>query len=307
LNSFENVAKKILLTGASGFVGQHLIQELSHYELHAISTSKHPINSITRQYTWAQLDQIEGNYDAVIHMAGLAHDTSNQAEEQKYFEVNQGLTQKLIDRAGAWNITTFIYLSSVKAAVDSTSDSRLTETLDLTPGEIYGRSKRAAEEVILSDRQSFQKVILRPVMIYGKGQKGNLVTLEKIIRKGLPLPIRNWKNKRSVLFIGNLTYCIRSIVEKQVENGVYYVADDDASSTADLINHIGHGINIKPRYIPFPNAIIQFGKGILPSRFKKTADKVLGNLQVDNSKLRNALALEAMPFTTEEGFKLVYN
>lgn len=301
------MANKILLTGASGFVGRHVIQALTEYELHAISTRSQPIEGIEQQFTWDQLDTIEDQYQAVIHMAGLAHDTSNTHAEQAYFDVNKGLTEKLMAHCTRWNIKSFIYLSSVKAAVDSMSDQVLTEELNLEPSEIYGRSKRAAENVILEDQQDFRKIVLRPVMIYGKGQKGNLSTLEKIIRKGIPVPLKNWHNRRSVLGVKNLTKCIRWSIEKNINSDVYYIADDGAYSTADLITNIGNGIGINPRFIPMPGGLIKLVTNLLPAKYRKITNKVLGNLEVDNTKLKKALNLDQMPISTAAGFKDIYS
>jgi len=150
------VPDKILLTGASGFVGGHVVKELSdRYELHAISTQKQAIPGIVKQYSWSDIDRITSSYFAVIHLAGLAHDTSNASNETAYFEVNRDLTQTLINHCSRWNVGKFIYLSSVKAVVDSTHKDKLDESVVSTSKHVYGRSKLAAEKVILDNTDGF--------------------------------------------------------------------------------------------------------------------------------------------------------
>ena len=113
-------------------------------------------------YTWETIETISDSYLAVIHLAGLAHDTQNQRDESDYFNVNVGLTQKLIAQLDKWNVSTFIYLSSVKAVVDSTSSTSITEDAKLTAKNVYGRSKLAAEQAILSSNAYANKIVLRP-------------------------------------------------------------------------------------------------------------------------------------------------
>lgn len=289
----------LLLTGPSGFVGSHIIKSLgSQFEIDALTTSDKEINGVRNQYKWSEIDKIEANYVAVIHAAGLAHDTQNNRLESEYFEVNEGLTKLLLSHAGKWEIQSFIYLSSIKAIFDSTASKTIDETVESTATHVYGRSKLAAEKAIQEHDSNFSKVILRPVMIYGKGQKGNLKTLEKWIRKGIIFPFGKWDNKRSVLSINNLTYCIQQIIDKPIPTGSYFIADDDAISTVEMLNAIGKGIHKKARFIGVPNSIIRFGLKLLPNKLKSITDKVLGSLTVDNKKLKTALHINQMPFQT---------
>ena len=289
----------LLLTGSSGFVGSHLVNHLrSKFEIDALTTSDTKIKGVRNQYKWSEIGSIEGKYDVVIHMAGLAHDTQNNRLESEYFEVNEGLTKLLMANAERWSIQSFIYLSSIKAVVDSTADKIIDETMESTATHVYGRSKLSAEKAILKQDSNFSKVILRPVMIYGKGQKGNLKTLEKWIRNGFVFPFGKWENKRSVLSINNLSYCIESIVSNPISSGTYFIADDDPVSTVDILQYIGKGINKKVRFVGVPNSVIQFGLKLLPKKLKSITDKVLGSLIVDNKKLKTALHIKQMPFQT---------
>lgn len=291
---------KILLTGSSGFVGSHVIKQLKNdFTLYAISTKATANEYVSKTYAWNEINNIEESFDAVIHMAGLAHDTQNKNAESAYFEVNVGLTEKLLENISNWNCSTFIYISSVKAAVDSTANHVLTEEMPSTASNVYGRSKLKAEQVIMNHNNTIDRIILRPVMVYGRAQKGNLITLEKWIRKGLWFPFKQWKNKRSVLSVNNLSSVIKTVVKNPIPSGVYFISDDRPVSTSDILKSIGKGINRKVRLIPVPNWLIKLGLAILPNKIKAITDKVLGSLEVDNSKLKSGLGITEMPYKTE--------
>jgi nucleoside-diphosphate-sugar epimerase len=288
----------ILLTGASGFVGTHVVTALEEHTLAAISTKATEIMGVNEVYTWSQIEEIPGPFDAVIHMAGLAHDTENKNSESDYFKVNKDLTELLLDQVSRWNCKQFVYLSSVKAVVDSTSSDILNETLVSSAKGIYGRSKLAAEQSIMEHKTITNHVILRPVMIYGKGQKGNLTMLENLVRKGMIFPFKNWGNARSVLSINNLTATIQSILSKPIKSGIYFIADDNPVSTVEILQSIGKGLKTEVRLLSIPNGFIQFCLKLVPSRLKAMTDKVLGSLVVDNSKIKKELGISAMPYNT---------
>ncbi len=297
----DSKQSKVLLTGSTGFVGKQVVECLSPtYELHAITTRSTQIEGISKTYQWDSLDTINDSYDAVIHMAGLAHDTQNKRDESEYYDVNVGLTEKILEKLKSWNTSIFVYLSSVKAVVDSTSSEILSEKDISTASNVYGRSKLATEQLILSSKEAQSMVVLRPVLIYGKGQKGNLNTLHKLISKGVWFPFKNWVNRRSVLSINNLTAVIQSNLQTPIPTGVYFVSDDDPISTVRLLQLIGKGFDKKIRFIAMPNGMIKFAIGVLPKKLKSFTDKILGSLEVDNSKLKLALGINEMPYRTTD-------
>lgn len=298
---------KLLITGASGFIGTHLIYELSEFSIDAISSSQAKIHGIDKCYSWDKLDEITNTYDAIIHLAGLAHDTTNQRTEKDYFDVNVGLTKKLLGIGERLQIKTFVYLSSVKAVVDSVAHHTLNEEEDSSATHVYGRSKREAENIILNHNSKFSKLIFRPVLVYGPNQKGNLNTLEKFVLKGIPLPIKGWNNKRSVLFVKNLCSIVCSSLHKRIESGVYFVADDQPVSTEQLLNYIGKGLGAKPRLFSIPQFIIKTMLDFPLRSIRSQANKVFGSLEVSNRKLTSALNIETMPYSTEEGFAETYS
>ncbi|MCB9262696.1 MAG: NAD-dependent epimerase/dehydratase family protein [Flavobacteriales bacterium] len=298
--------KNILITGATGFVGKHVLEEFSSQNVFALSSSVKAIDGVDEVFSWDELDKINRTFDAVIHLAGLAHDTQNKRDEQDYFDVNEGLTKKLLSHCTRWQVRTFIYLSSVKAVVDSTSDDVLDEDSKSTAKGVYGRSKLAAERAIEKSNFNGTKIILRPVMIYGKGQKGNLKALETIVNKGIPYPFGKWDNKRSVLYVKNLTFCIKKLIDNQGESGTYFISDDSPISTTQMLQYIGNGINKKPHLVSIPNGLIRFVRSISPNKVKNILDKVLGSLEVDNMKLLKALNWNKMPYETKESFEKTF-
>lgn len=171
--------------------------------------------------------------------------------------------------------------------------------MNSTAKNVYGRSKLQAEVKILKQDTSINRIILRPVMICGTGQKGNLNTLQKWIEKGMWFPFKNWKNRRSVLSVNNLTSTIKMIVDKPISSGVYCISDDKPISTTDILGYIGKGINCKVRFISVPNWLIKLGLKLLPNKLSAITDKVLGSLEVDNSKLKSALGIIEMPLDTK--------
>ena len=183
----------ILITGIHGFVGSNLVIALREYHaLYGLDIITPEKEGVVKTFSWKDIEttsfpmQFLPKFDAIIHLAGKAHDTKNQSASQVYFDINTGLTQKIFDFFLESSAKRFIFFSSVKAAADSVVGDMLTEDVIPTPVGPYGESKIAAEEYILSKLRSEHgelKVamqrdkrvyILRPCMIHGPGNKGNL-------------------------------------------------------------------------------------------------------------------------------------
>jgi nucleoside-diphosphate-sugar epimerase len=214
---------KIFITGSTGFVGINLIKYLeTTYDL-----EKFLKNSI-----------INIDHEIIIHLAGKAHDLKNVTSAEEYYEVNTQLTKKIYDSFLASNAKVFISMSSVKAVADKIH-GELTEQHIPNPITHYGKSKLLAEEYILSKEIPKDKrvYILRPCMIHGPGNKGNLNLLYKLVSKGIPWPLGAFENKRSFCSIDNLMFIIKELIEREdIPSGVYNIADDEALSTNDVIS-----------------------------------------------------------------------
>lgn len=294
--------KKILITGASGFVGQHLASAFNQkYELTALSRTSN-VEGFDQVQTWNELETNECNYDVVIHLAGLAHDTSNKRQESDYFDVNEGLTTQLvkwINKSGN-HACTLIYLSSIKTY---SGEDVITELSEQNPDSVYGRSKLAAEKSIvthLRDKCSYH--ILQPVMIYGKGNKGNLPRLFSMFNK-IPYPFKKYPNQRSILSVNNLTWVVESLILKKVESGKYIVADDTPISTWEMLSSLFIGGPLNLKSFSIPNAMVRCLLSLSRILGIQASEKILGNLVVDNRKVRDVLRVHNMPFETKSELK----
>ena len=195
---------KILVTGSSGFVGKNLIHQLSDENYNFTKLS-------LRNNNWEE-DLVQADIDTYIHLAGIAHDFTNVNDDKIYYDVNYELTKKLYDCfLKDEKADKFIFFSSVKAAADQT-EQILKEDVKPNPKTAYGKSKLMAEKYILDNLPADKKVfILRPCMIHGAGNKGNLNLLYSFIAKGFPYPFGSFKNKRSFVSIDNVCFIINEI------------------------------------------------------------------------------------------------
>lgn len=285
---------KIIITGASGFVGHNLSKYLQN--------QKHDVNALSVRNSW-DLDKIS---DAVIHLAGKAHDTANTIEEVEYFKVNRDLTIRLFKEFLDSDCRDFIYFSSVKATAD-TIDMILDENHFSDPKTPYGKSKLEAENYLLSQKLPENKrlFIIRPCMIHGPGNKGNLNLLYKLVEKGIPWPLAAFENKRSFLSIDNLNFLIHQMLNKNIPSGIYNFADDKVISTNELISTINTALGKKAKLWKISKDLIEgiagFGDKLhLPlntERLKKLTESYV----VSNQKIKSALGIEKLPVSAEEG------
>ena len=285
------LTKSIYLTGASGFVGSNLIQFFND-EFSIINYQKDSSLII--------------NQPIVIHLAGKAHDLKKIANSVEYYKVNTELTKKIFDAFLASDANLFITLSSVKAVVDEV-DGTLTEDCIPNPITHYGKSKLLAEQYILSKEIPIGKrvYVLRPCMIHGPGNKGNLNLLYKIVSKNIPWPFGAFVNKRSFCSIENLLFIIKELIEREdIPSGVYNVADDESLSTNELISLIAQSQNRKPKLLKISKGLIKFlaatgDKIHLPLNTERLK-KLTSSYVVSNSKIKMAIG-KPWPVSSREG------
>ncbi len=291
---------KLLITGASGFVGKNLslFLEAQNNTVQKLSL---------RTESWKK--HFPNDADSIIHLAGKAHDLENVNDPEEYFEVNYGLTKELFKRFIKSDSKDFIYFSSVKAVADSV-DGVLKEEVKPTPKTPYGQSKLQAEEYLLSQSLPKEKriIILRPCIIHGPGNKGNLNLLYKVTKKGIPYPLGSFENQRSFLSIDNLKFIIQEILKNpDFQSGVYNVSDDESLSTNELIRIIGEVTGTKGTVWNIPKQIIssiaKVGDIIhLPlnsERLKKLSESYV----VSNKKIKSALGIKMLPLSSKEGLE----
>ena len=281
----------IYLTGASGFVGKNLVFSLGKNVL----IKKHVRDSefLIKQNT-------------VIHLAGKAHDLKNISNKDEYYEVNTELTKQIFDSFLISDSSVFIMLSSVKAVADNVVGI-LNEDCEPNPKTHYGKSKLLAESYILSKKIPNNKrvYILRPCMIHGPNNKGNLNLLYNLVSKRIPWILGSFQNKRSYCSIDNLLFIINELIKNNtIPSGVYNVADDEYLSTNEIISLISNSNNQKPIIFNLSPFIVKFIAKIgdivpLPlnsERLKKLTESYM----VSNEKLKKNIGKE-LPLASRVG------
>lgn len=294
---------KILITGHTGFVGTNLIESLSGHELCFVSART---SELPNWYKWSELDQCM-NVDCVIHLAGKAHDTADATVEEDYMNVNLGLTRVIFDYFMKSRATKFIFFSSVKAVADKVGPGILMEDRIPEPSTPYGKSKLAAEKYIQNQCVSEPKIvyILRPCMIHGPHNKGNLNFLYKLISRNIPWPLGAFHNARSFCGIANLCFVVKQLIDRNdIPGGVYNVADDQPISTNELVSIIAASQNKKATVLKISKRLITLiakaGDIIKLPLNSQRLQKLTENYTVSNAKIIAAMQKQ-LPLTSRQG------
>jgi len=304
---------KIFITGVSGFVGSGLVDYLQqtagislfghsqNAETTKLKFKDHKIEIISH-YSATVFDNL--GIDCVIHLAGIAHDLSNQYKPQDYYTVNFEGTKSAFEAFVKSNARKFIFLSSIKACVDS-SDEPVDEETPANPVSDYGKSKRLAE--VFMEQQALSEgknvYILRPCMIHGKGNKGNLNSLYRYVKSGLPYLFGAYSNRRSFLSADNLNFIVLEFLENTYPSGVYHLADDQPLSTNELVAVISTSLGRKPRIWNIPVSLIdplsKLGSFFrLPS--ERLKQKLTESMMVSTVKLKSVLR-KPLPVDSKTG------
>jgi nucleoside-diphosphate-sugar epimerase len=267
---------KIYLTGSTGFVGTSFLDYFKN--LHIFRCSR-------------GLEFFPDSESIVVHLAGKAHDLKKTSNTDEYYKVNTELTKKIFDVFLDSDAKVFITLSSVKAVADDV-DGSLTEEFIPAPITHYGKSKLLAEQYILSKEipKGKRVYVLRPSMIHGPGNKGNLNLLYQLVSKGFPWPLGVFENKRSFCNIDNLMFIIKELIEREdIPSGVYNVADDLPLSTNEVIQLVAHSQNRKPIIWKISKRLIEglafFGDKLHLPLNKERLHKLTSSYVVSNKKI----------------------
>jgi nucleoside-diphosphate-sugar epimerase len=305
---------RLLITGIHGFVGANLVKVLSKvHEIYGLDIVSPEKEGVIKTFSWDDLEKDSvPEVDAIIHLAGKAHDTKNQSRAEVYFQVNTELTKKVYDYYLKSSAMKFIFFSSVKAAADRVEGDFVDEDVAPLPKGPYGESKIAAEAYIreqlkmengkLKDKATY---ILRPCMIHGPGNKGNLNLLYRVVSKGFPWPLGAFENKRTFTSIDNLCFIIEGLLNKDVESGIYNINDDEAVSTNELIEIICSVLGKRAHIWRIPRGLMEgvakIG-GILhlplnPERLQKLTENYVSS----NVKIKHALGVDKLPMRAKDG------
>ena len=307
--------ERILITGITGFIGASLVRYFyENKEVRIVGYSR-DIEKAKAKFADYEIDFIdtlsaeaidENSIDAILHLAGIAHDLSGKYAPQDYKRANYEGTIELYEKFAQSKADTFVFVSSIKAVVDHTN-LLIDEDFTPNPNSEYGTSKRQAEEYLIKhaskDKRCF---ILRPCMIHGPGNRGNLNLLYKFIKAGIPYPLGAFENKRSFLSIDNFCFTIQKIMEDLLKAGTYLLADDDPVSTNDLVRLIGQGINKKVRIFGLPRSMVwnlaKIGSWVNAPFNTNTLTKLCENMIVSNQKLLLNLN-DSLPVSSIDGLK----
>ena len=295
---------KFLITGAYGFVGTNLCKYLTargHVcDALDIPAARRDDVPYAQCHSWDDLPAFD--YDAVVHLAGKAHDLKKVVCEQSYFDINVGLTQRIYTalRERGNGPVAFIYFSSSKADPN---------------GNAYGRSKFAAEQWLAAQSDEtgsaqLRTFILRPAMIHGPGNKGNLNLLWGIARRGLPWPLAAFENKRSFTSIENVCAAVEALAQDRSGPAAlrtYPIADDEMLSTNRLIELIAEACGRKAKLWRVPRGLMtlaaKFGDVLHLPLNSERLGKLTEDSFVDNAELKKALGWKTMPVSAEDGMR----
>ncbi|WP_298769028.1 NAD-dependent epimerase/dehydratase family protein [uncultured Shewanella sp.] len=285
--------KHVLVTGGTGFIGSKLLSSDKFKFRHVVrGTTKKQfddiflVNEISSKTNWS--DAFFG-IDAVIHLAGIAHDLNFQEEE--FFEVNKHGTLHLANEAANAGVKRFVYISTIGVNGEATFGEPFSEKDLPKPYNYYSKSKHEAEIglIEIAKKTGLEVVIIRPPLVYGKGARGNFNSLVNIVKKVRLLPFGLINNKRSFISVSNLVSFILVCLEHEKAIGeVFIISDGDPISTRVFTSLIGKGVNKKTLQLPIPRWFLQVTFGFLGQQYR--LQKVIGDLEVDSSKAKRLLS-----------------
>ena len=311
-----NSVQKVLVTGSGGFIGAKLCDELiargkhvcgatrarceepkgaldrtpSNHASHGSSRFKTvEVGNIGEGADWTEA--LEG-VDAVVHLAARAHILREFALDllAEFRKINTQGTLTLAEAAARAGVKRFVFLSSVGASGDSSSEAPLTEETPPRPTTPYGLSKWEAEQALqeVESRTGIEVVIIRPPLLYGPRVKGNFLRFVQLIERGVPLPLGGLRNRRSFLGLSNIVDLICCCLEHPEAAGKTFLASDgDDVSTPELIRRIAKALGKSARLLPLPEWLLRFGGAITGK--SEDVRRLCGSLQIDSSRVRRVL------------------
>ena len=317
-------AGPVLVTGATGFLGRHVCRALVDEGLPVRAlvrgSAAVPIPGVTPFRCAdlgdrAALQSALAGAETVVHLAARAHIMRDEAAEPlaEYRRTNVDGTRALLEESLAAGVRRFLFVSSVKA-VGEESTTPWTEATPVRPVDPYGISKLEAEQLVeeAGRSASLATTILRLPLVYGPGMRANMLRLFEIVDRGLPLPLARVRNRRSIVFAGNVGAAVRAVIASPAASGqTFFVRDREEVSTPELIRAIARALGRPARLLPVPHALFRLagaaGDTLAPlvrlPISSATVSRVFGSLSVDASKLTRMTGFQP-PFTLEEGLRL---
>lgn len=282
---------KVLVTGANGFIGSALCPHLSSLGHSVVPVVRRPCGManeyvVRDETSW---ERVLAGCDSVVHLAGLAHMKGDRTRDpaEELLRINSRNTERLARHAVKSGVRRFVYVSSIKVNGERTGAHSFKASDDARPEDAYGVSKWEAEKALsrLSYETGLEVVVVRPVLVYGPGVKGNFLRLLRLVHAGTPLPLASVNNRRSFIGIDNLVDLILACVEHPRAAGeVFLAADGEDLSTPDLIRRFARAMEKKNALFPFPVALLRSGARLL--RQTSACERLCDSLTVDARKAK---------------------
>jgi nucleoside-diphosphate-sugar epimerase len=299
----------ILVTGANGFVGRALCDHLTHKGMNTYALLRRPQENLNVKQQFivenllehADWGPILKGINVVIHTAGLAHVRGRP--DKDYYDINTEITKKLALECVKAGVKRFVYVSSTHVHVSSASPDILTPESSFNPKTAYGKSKLLAEKALreIEKGSGLEIVIVRPPLVYGPNVSGNVLTLLKAIKKNMPFPFGNIQNRRSMIFIKNLTDALSVCATHSAAHGhTFFVSDDRPLSIGELIQGLATGMDKRANLFYFPEILMKIPFKLLGK--SETLEKITGSLQLDISPIQKTLGWRP-PVSVEEGLE----
>jgi nucleoside-diphosphate-sugar epimerase len=308
---------RVLVTGGTGFIGRALVPALLA-QGHAVRLALRraggagfaagaaietvAVGELGPDTDWSAA---LAGIDAVVHLAARVHEVGEDPAEarQHHDTVNRAGTERLARAARDAGARRLIFLSTVKVHGEDSGAGAFTEADEPRPADAYALSKWRAEQALnaLAAAGRFEPVILRPPLVYGPGVKANFLALMKAVERGWPLPLASVRNRRSLIYVGNLVSAIVTSLEHPAAAvQTYLVADGAPVSTPELIRSLARALGRPARLLPVPEAALRLGGRLLGRA--EAVDRLLGSLAVDDDLIRRELGWKP-PFSMDEGLR----
>jgi nucleoside-diphosphate-sugar epimerase len=294
---------KVLITGANGFVGRALVARLDDQpDCTAVCAVRNPKGLAAVPVKVVQIPDLTANTDwsaalsgveVVVHTAARVHVMNEQSADPlaEFRRVNVEGTLALARQAATAGVRRFVFLSSIKVNGEATEPGKpFTADQPPAPVDPYGISKLEAEQGLqeLAAETGMSVVIIRPVLVYGPGVKGNFRSMLGWLRRGIPLPLGAINNRRSLVALDNLVDLIMACTtHPAASNQVFLVSDDEDMSTTQLLQRMARAMDTSSRLIPVPAVLIKAVAALLGRG--DIAQRLCGSLQVDISKTKERL------------------
>jgi nucleoside-diphosphate-sugar epimerase len=289
---------KVLVTGASGFIGAALCRRLEQDGVHAVTAaSRHDSVDRTRTLLIRDLSDLFNSlkdFDAVVHLAARVHQVNDSSPDRltAFRQINTEATRQLALHASRAGVRRFIYLSSIKVHGEFTVPGRPFVSGDaLGPRDPYGISKAEAEAhlALIAKEHGLDVVVVRPPLVYGAGARANFAAMMRALDRGIPLPFGASSNRRSLVALDNLVDLIATVIDHPAAaNQTFLVSDGEDLSTAELLRRTARALGRSARLIPVPASLMRQAFKLIGR--EDLAQRLLGSLQVDISRTRELLS-----------------